>query len=179
MPKAPGSGVTISVKGDVEQVLRQLDRVQKQKVPKAASLSLNRARQRVQTRVVRTLSKRLAIKAKVLRGRVAFKAASPKYLVTWIHGFWGGVPLIRVGKARETKTGVKVGRFVRPGAFIEVMRSGHHSVMKRRGEKRLPLKEEKVDIENDADRAVLVHIKRTGLPAFSKEFARQLSRMIK
>lgn len=179
MASRANRGVSISVKGDVKQVTKYLTKIEKKIIPKAASQSLNRARQRVQTMVVRSLSKRLKIKAKIIRPKVAFKAAKPDLLITEIWGWWGGVPVIRLGAARETKKGVTVaGRKIDRG-FIQRSKWGRDEVLRRTGASRLPVPRQVVPIEEEGDRITRVHIKRHGARLFLAEFNRQLARKLR
>lgn len=168
-----------SVKGDVQAVLRDLNRVQRRFVPKAASQALNRARTRATTRIVRAVSSRTNIQQKLIRQRVGFKPATPRLLITELIGHWKPFPIIRLGRARETKTGVTVRGQKIPGGFIARMRSGHRGVLKRVDDPRLPIKQEKESIFTEADRVATVLIKRVALPEFRREFNRNLRRLLR
>ena len=177
MPKNHGMG--FSVKGDIKQVTRYLTAIEKKHTPKATSQALNRTRQKLLTLVMRSISKRFRVKRKLIKGRLSFTKATPRKLGVTIRGFWSDIPLIRFGRARETRTGVKVGRQSVPGGFIAVMRSGHHAIMKRHGADRLPIDEQKVSIRADAHRITTVHVKRKALRIFLPEFNRLMTRSLK
>jgi len=126
------AGFSIDVKGDVKRITRDLKRVQRKIVPKAAAKALNRTNRGIKTDATKALSSELNIKPqKRVRRRLLLPRglrATPKRLVT------GGLRLFRfvpavwlVGKGKralKSSTG--------PNRFIAEMESGHVGLFSRK-----------------------------------------------
>lgn len=127
--------------------------------------ALNKTMTWLRTHTVRAVSKETKVAAKILRQRVAaYKAnrRNPRGRV------WAGLDPIkarRLGRFRQLKRGVRMGRHVFEGAFLTAMQTGHTSIFERTGEakrmmkrgryagkdiKREPIREVKLDINTDA-----------------------------
>lgn len=64
--------------------------------------------------------------------------------IVWLGG--NPVKAAFAGKLQEEPSGASAGEFFFEGAFVATMRSGHTSIFKRKGSKRLPIVEQVVEL---------------------------------
>lgn len=180
--------VRFSVKADTRAMARDLSRVQRKIVPGVTSQALNRTAAKVKTLSVREIAAVKQIKQKPIRGRIRIRRASRRRLSAFITALLAGVRLADTGKARQTSSGVTVGHRSVAGAFIATMKSGRRGAFKRQvpGERRtrgrpstsppnLPIKEQTIALQPEAERIIGRHVTRTGGPFFRREFQRLLA----
>lgn len=82
---------------------------------------------------------------RAIRRRLRAYAQNPQRmsLKVWL-GLWR-MAVTALGRARQTRSGVSVGRRRYPGAFLATMKSGHEGIFQRRGKTRLPIEEVMAD----------------------------------
>jgi hypothetical protein len=108
----------------------------------------------VKTHLARTLSKELQIVQKLVRQRLRVYMQDRRAMQGKV---WMGMYKIRasrLGRARQTRAGVSVGRHRFPGSFEATMPSGHTDVFKRRGKSRLKIDIQQLDISEQARQAI-------------------------
>jgi len=89
---------------------------------------------------------------------------------------WVGVRPVKavyIGKPRQLRKGVRVGRHRFDGAFLATMRSGHTGAFKRRGKKRLGIVEQVVPLKG-ADQDIEALRRELG-PRLTRTFAQELN----
>ena len=153
----------VSLEVDPKQ-LAELDRVfdSAQTIDKILSRALNDAGRKIRSLMVKKAAKQLPFRQKIIRQRVFVRKAHRKRLFVRVTAGKKGWPLYLTGKARQTKTGVRVSKvgLIR-GAFIATMPSGHTGIFRRKGAGRLPIEELYTDSVTEiitrlgADRAIL------------------------
>lgn len=135
--------VNINVNSNTDQIIRGLNRFEKQFVPVAMNRSLNEVGRTVNAQVRRSVAKDTGVKVRDLGREFIRQSRSRRnklrYIITYL---WGAVPL-KAFNPTQDKTGVTVrGAWgetkVYPGSFI-VDKLGRH-VFKRKGPQRLPIK---------------------------------------
>lgn len=170
----------ISVRADVKKMTRDLTKVQKKIVPKVTSQALNKTGKQVRTQAVRQVSAMAGIRQKLVRSRLRFQSFSkPTRLRLIISAWFMPILAFKVGNARETSTGVKVGKRSFGNAFIATMPSGHIGVFARIGKPRLPIKEESINLNPGAEGVMVSIVNGFALTAFKKEFSRLLAVRLK
>lgn len=120
---------------NLRQALRVLD-VAPGRARMAISRAMNEAIRWGRTQVRRDVSREAQIPQKLLSGRIFLNQANRRQMRA---SLWTGLNPIRAidaGKARQTRTGVRVGRHQFPGAFLATMPEGHEGVFLREGAKR-------------------------------------------
>lgn len=169
----------ISVSFTTRNIERLLKDIDNKVVPRALPTAINKTLLKGRTKAVRDVSQDAKVKAKTIRGRTSIKKArrnKPKAT------FYIGILPIRasdLGKPRQLKTTARVGKHDFPDGFVATMPSGHVSIFKRKGQGRLPIKEQtvKLDGADKIAKRAFRHVMRTDFPRiFHHEVKRQLSR---
>lgn len=125
-----------------------------QRVYAAGFRAVRKTAQWVKTHLARNLSQELQIVQKVIRQRLRVYLRDRRALEAKV---WLGLYQVRasrLGRPRQTRAGVSVGRHRFPGAFIATMKSGHSDVYQRRGDARLPVDIVQLDIAEQAEKAL-------------------------
>ena len=134
----------------LERLARDLQATERQ-AERALRSTLGKMASWLRVRSVRGLSKHLQVQQKILRRRLKSfrvkKTADGSEVTVW-YGL-DPIALIYMG-ARETRAGVTAGKHRRPGAFIARGRSGNRQVFKRKGEGRLPIEKQTLDVQDKA-----------------------------
>lgn len=129
------------------------------------NVALSRVRWRYTAAGVRTKTRRLSL-----------VKATRKLLVASI--YWSKrtkVPAITLGRARQTGSGVRVGKHTFAGAFIAAAKgTDNRQVFKRRGPARYPLELQAVELRAAGDRALTRHV-RGAAPFFVAEYERLMA----
>lgn len=146
------SGVDIQI--DFAKELQQASAVI-QSTPQQLSLAGQRAIKKtmrwLRTRIARELSQSLAISQKVLKPRFSLSTVGTGIDAATI--LWLGVnamPAEILGKARQTRKGVTVGRRKYDGAFYQQVYGDSYRVWRRKDVRRFPVKAEVVEISDQA-----------------------------
>ena len=90
-----------------------------------------------------------------------------------------GVRAGDAGNARQNARGVKVARRQFNGAFVTTLGSKKGAVMRRKGAARLPIRHERIEISEDAQREALKAINTVGAREFVRECERLLARSLR
>lgn len=110
----------------------------------------------------REISKEMKLAQKVVRQRLKVFMQDRQALQAKI---WLGLYSIRASQLAntmsQTRTGTTVGRHRFPGAFVATMKTGHRDVYKRRGQARLPIDIQQLDISDKARKVLLDVSRRT------------------
>lgn len=168
-----------SVRVDDRAMRRDLRRVKKTVARRATYQALNRAGSRSRTATARAVSKATGIKQSVIRGRLKLTRASRRRLRATLTALLLGVRAGDVGKARQNARGVKVARRQFDGAFVADLGSKKGAVMRRKGAARLPIRHERIEISQDAQREALKAINTVGAKEFVRECERLLARALR
>ena len=161
------SSFNATIKLDADKALVKMSATQKHMVPAQVS-AINKTLTSVQSNVRRSVAKSFGVRAKDIRFRITlprkYKASRNK-LRGNVAGFFQPLKASKFGTPRQTKTGATVrgsggGRRKFPGAFVARMPSGHTGVYKRRGQKRLPIVEQTVDLMPRAGRIAVATFNR-------------------
>ena len=130
------SGVTISVKHDIDRAIRDLDDTARQKVPRAAARALNKVGAQAKTQAAREIKDRYQIGTRMISKYISVaRRASPSSLTVEVRAEGRPLPILAF-KARQTRKGVTVevvrgNRKLISHAFIKTMKSGHRGVFAR------------------------------------------------
>lgn len=149
--------LAISVRADVDRVLRDLDHVQRRLVKRAASRAINQVASAARAATIREVQRRTGVKTTAIRKRLKLTRAKQNLLTAAI---WAG--LLRVtakdlGALSQDGSGARAGNFSFPGAFV---RTGKYTrnAFKRQGPGRYPIRSEGVEVGGDLDRSLLRQI---------------------
>lgn len=140
-------------KQDFADLVRTLG-LTEERLQAAGSRAVRKTAQWVKTHLARNLSKELQIVQKVIRQRLRVYLRDRRSLQAKV---WLGLYRVRasrIGRPRQTRAGVSVGRHRFPGAFIASMKSGHEDVYQRRGDARLPIDIVQLEIAEQAEKAL-------------------------
>jgi hypothetical protein len=168
---------TLSVRGDIRAVLRDLKHLERTVVPRATATALNRTNERVRTQIVKGLSGSLGILQKRVRRRVilprALRATRHKLTASGLtlFTFVPEIYRLRTVEARREAQG--------PNRFIATMPSGHVGLFRRRGPTRLPIQEILIDLSARTAREAAAVVNTQGRGLFRTEFARALRRHLR
>lgn len=179
--------VQLNIEGEIDDVLRSLNRHHSSDVPKSSARALNKAGGHLRTHTARRVSKEIRIAQKRVKkrfdrngnkkgDRFGLHKATRTDLAVLFTAYLRGIPAIQLGSVRQTKRGVKAegGRFYR-GAFINpVRRSGQRHVLRREtpDAPRYPLRVLKVPLSGRIRRQAEALIDGASGEVFRKEFAR-------
>lgn len=128
----------------IATAVANLERVSSTAVPRATAMAINRVGKRAVSLSVRDTAKQVGVPAKRIRERTKLHNATATNPMAIIRVRRGAVPLILVGTARETKTGVRVGRHFVAGGFIADGSKGKGRYQRRRGYSKTQLRSEQV-----------------------------------
>lgn len=135
----------IDVKADIKAALRELNRVQREQVPKAAARALNTTASQVQSAAVKELAAETGLKQKDVREVLRRTRATWTNLVAAVIATGRAVNLIRF--TRQTRDAARKGPGVRANAWGKprvyrgtFIGNQGRTVFVRQGEGRLPIK---------------------------------------
>lgn len=172
--------IKIDVKFDMRGLKRDLDKIQRNVIPKAHARALNRSADGVKAEAVRTLSKLTGIKQGEIRSRMWVRGATPQRLTAEVDVL-GYAPNLKRFQARKTKKGIEAKawgqRKVYKGSFS--LPSG--AVVSRTGRERAPLKKlygPSVPRTFMRD-AVIKRLKAVAEQRWRSEFEREMARRLK
>ena len=163
------------VSGDMKAISRDLNLVERKIQRQAAAAALNRTASTVRTASVREIAalknivpQRL-VRVRLLLGRQ--QRAHQNKLVAHIIALLAPIKMIGLSGVRETAAGVASRGRVVVGAFIARSQHGRRGVFKRvPGAKRLPIEEQTVPMQPEAETIIDKHIDTTGAVAWIKNF---------
>ena len=159
---------------DLAQAVKNLSSINEKAVPQAGAMAINRITRRASTRTIRTTSKEVKIKQKILRKRVRITKAKASSPVGYVRLYRNDVPAISIDTARTQikrkkgvmlvssaqrgangryqkrehsgNTSIRVGRHKFPNAFLQKLKNGKWHIMQRSSDSRYPIKVCKVPI---------------------------------
>lgn len=173
----------LDVKQDVRAVVRDLNKVQDDIVPKATATALNRTNRGVRTDVVRALAATMPnATQKRVRRRVLIPKGQPEFIATKRRLRAGGLILFRwfpeiytIPKGKKAaKNAEGTNKFVQ-----EMPGKGHRGLFRRSGSKRYPIKEFMVDLSFRASAETDRVLETKGAARFKKALEGQLKRHLK
>lgn len=150
---AVGSLVNLDIDANgIEQIIVDLSATARD-AEKALGGALRKMAMWLRGQSVKGLSKELKVQQKILRRRLKLFRISQKAGSKQITVFYGLDPIafIYLGTPRKTASGVSVGGFNIPHAFIARGANGSMQVFKRDGKSRLPIRAERLDIDKSAE----------------------------
>jgi hypothetical protein len=153
--KGGGTGGLVNLDIDasgVEQIIIDLAATLPQ-AEKALGGALRKMAMWLRAQSVKGLSKELKVQQRILRRRLKLFRVSQRAGSKQITVFYGLDPIayIYLGTPRKTASGVSVGGFNIPHAFIARGPNGSLQVFKRDGKSRLPIRKQSLDVEKPAE----------------------------
>lgn len=152
---------------------------------KVKTRAANKAISKLNTLGARELSKKVKLKQKLVKGRLRVKKASrfrTTASILILHAPIRSGDIAKLTRSKlpsQKKAGAKVGQHFFPGGFVARMPSGRVGVFKRKGQARLPIKEESVKI-NPPARGIFKRLLNTTIRGvYMKELNRLLGLEIK
>jgi hypothetical protein len=144
-------------------------------VRQALRSTLGKMARWMRTKSARGLSKELDVKQKAIRKRLKSFRVKSKGDQTEITVWYGLDPIDFMDLApRQTLAGVSAGRRRAAGAFIAQGRGGAKKVFKRKGQGRLPIEKQVVEIQDKAD--VWIEDQMLGGQEFDSQFLKTFER---
>lgn len=149
---------------DLDTVKQRLNALRGPQARQAMRYAISDATRWASTRAIRGLSASKRIKQAIIRRRVRAKLPTAIKIRGEVWVGVGGIRAIDIGRATEAQIGTYVqgagGRHVFPHAFIAKMPpqggSGQHTgVFRRKGRKRLPIDEVRVELQPEAGRILM------------------------
>lgn len=170
--------VVFDVKADTKAMAKDLRKVRRSIQRKAVTTAINRTAARVQVQSRRELASSLNVPQKPLRARMKRTKATWTKPIARLYALSARLLLASIGKPRQTKAGAGAGRHRVAGAFVAKMPSGHLGVFKRRGGRRLPIREQGLELSPITERVVGRLMSAFAPPIFRKEFDREMRRRL-
>lgn len=130
--------ISVSIKADIKDVTRGLNRAQRQAIPTAAQQALNRTVRTVRTKATREISKDTSIKQKEVRGRLRIRNASKGRLKASLTAD-RYTPNLGEFAARQGRHGVIAKAWGQRRAYRGTFLTPRHKAVKRLGRARFPL----------------------------------------
>jgi hypothetical protein len=162
------SGVKLQIneaelKAQIKKQREMLNKMGSQtEVARAQAAALNKGAARINTLLVRGVSKSLMLKQQLIRDKMRVKKANARQQEATVTGKTGGISLMNL-KPKEVGGGVQAGKYLVPNAFITTTKKnpagstkgrkdpsgqliGKTQVFKRKGGSRYPLQAQSVNI---------------------------------
>jgi hypothetical protein len=157
-----------------DQVIQAIGATERQ-VKTAAVRAINKTAIWAQSKSAREISAETKIKLKLIRQRLRLIKANSSSLKAFILAKLYGVPAAKLGNSKQDARGSSIAGHNFPGAFIAKMpRSGHVGIYKRKTSKRLPIKEQHVQIDPPASDIIKKNIDDEAAEIFMKYFKHEL-----
>ncbi len=117
---------------------------QERLLKKAASRALNKTSRWLRTFLSQEVASELSLAVRLVRPGIVVIGALQSALRSEIglSATSGVIKAKDLGKAQQNTTGVKAGKRQYDRAFLATMKSGHNGVFKRKGDTRLPIREQ-------------------------------------
>jgi hypothetical protein len=134
------AGFSIDIRFDTKDVERELNRWQREVIPKAAAAALNKVAATIEVQTAREISKTTGMGVRTIKEKIAVHRAGPAHLIASIEGFAHAPNLIRYG-ARQTKQGVSANAWNKRKIYKHTFIANQgRTVFARVGKARLPIK---------------------------------------
>ena len=131
--------IKINVRCDMNSLIRDLNRIQRDVIPKVAARALNRAIDGVRAEAVRTLAGLTAIKQKDIRSRMYVKGATPNNLVAEL-GVLPYAPNLSKFRATKGRGGITANAWNQRKTYRGTFALPSGQVVSRRGKRKEPVK---------------------------------------
>ena len=146
--------MSVSVRGDVKDIIRHIDKTQRWVVPQAVPAAINKTTAKINTQVRREISKRLGIPQKAFKGKIkVYKASRRRWRgKNWI-GLKTQIPVTKVFKSeRKQISYAKSKQLIGANrVFGATMPTGNQGIFYRKTKKRLPIQEVTIDLSAVAE----------------------------
>lgn len=132
----------INIQHNADKIAKRFSQLSRVSINRAQARATNKVAARVFTQTKREGAKRLSITQKVFATRIKKgPRANANRLGTYVYYDLRGIPVEKLGKAVQTKKGVRIGRRFFKGAFVATMPGGNKTGVfvrtgKRRGRRR-------------------------------------------
>lgn len=143
-------------------------------VETALMRALNKTALWLKSQSVKEISKEKALKQKLIRERLHVIKSNRKQLVARVIASLHGVKAHQIGNMRQTKTGAKAGKRHFKGAFVATMPTGHTGIYKRKGRKKLPIREVVFPLEPVASNVIKYITDDKAAQQFTKLFTHEM-----
>ena len=141
----------ITIKFDLSKVEKLAAGLTEKQMLAAWRRTLRKVSRWVQTQVARQMSQDSKVPQKAIKSRLrTYMSEQNTAAKVWLGA--NALPPSRLGKVRQTRTGVTAGRFRFPGAFTRKVKDPAGVVFKRVGASRLPIERVLHPIEDPAER---------------------------
>ena len=143
-------------------------------VETALMRALNKTALWLKSQSVKEISKEKALKQKLIRKRLHVLKSNRKPLVVRVIASLHGVKAHQMGHLRQTRTGAKAGKRHFKGAFVATMPTGHTGIYKRKGRKKLPIREVVFPLEPVASNVIKAVTDDKAAQQFNKLFTHEM-----
>lgn len=188
-----GPGISLDIRGDVKDIIRDLDHVERKIVPAATVSALNKTGTRIMTRARKRIAKaaklddqyQIAIPLKLLKKKLAMGKANKRRRSVALYVKNKPINAARLNMS-GTKKGVKVKGKLFPGTWGFgpgwVTKKGKRFpkgiVLRRQGKARYPTEALHIRIWPQGNQIMTSIIKRMGRAAFRRLFRHEVSRRL-
>ena len=170
--------INVTTAGSLDPILAALNATENQ-VLTAAVRALNKTAIWLRAQSVTAISQQKQIKQNLIRERLRIIRANRASLKAFVIAKLYGVKACKLGTMRQTSTGVSVGGYDFPHAFIATMPTGHTGVFQRKGTARLPIKEATVELEPEASETIGALVELETSARFVELFRHELTFMLR
>lgn len=178
---------SVSVKGDIKEMTRDLTKIEKNITPKVATRAINYAAKRMESAAVRATARDVRVPASYIRYRytVNYKRKGNRVVVSkarwrdWtadVYLYGREIPIVTLKSHRPAKKGFRAAGRVFPKAFKQFFPYGPQ-IFQRKGKARYPLTVVKIPYRAAALKNFGREHKRAA-SNFRKEFQRQMRRYL-
>lgn len=164
-------------KKQIKDILKTINALPEQ-IKKATILALNRTAEWLKGRVAKDISREKRIKLKVIRNKIQLLKADKRNIQTNLKCNFKNIPIIELGKVKQSAIGTAVGNMMFPHAFIATMhKGGKENVYRRTTKKRFPVKVVKIPIYDDAAKIIENLLGTETKQVFEKRFLHEIIRI--
>lgn len=162
----------LKITSEVEQVTKHMNQVGKKLIPGATAAAMTGTVREVRKKVLKQLRVNFRLPAGEVNKRARIRRAKPKDWRAWI--WWNTLQInpAKVWKARQSKRGVRAGKYNYPGHFLAKGRGRGNVelVFRRKGKERYPIEARKLPVGATGENLFKIMIKRGATPIFRKKF---------
>lgn len=170
----------MSVEENIDDMLRDLNHVQKKLAPAAAARALNKAATVARKESTRAISNRRGITPqRLVRDRLRIAKSHKSRLTAYIYAKLHPVRAIEMATSerggKRARKGIKSGPNIFHRAFLAYRGKKKYGVYERQTREQFPIVERVIKLLPQADSIIRKIISTSGLAAFKKEFERQMA----
>jgi hypothetical protein len=167
--------IDVDVAGNLDKTLEILGATEVQ-VRTAAMRAINKTALWVRAQSARKIGKQRQIQLKLIRQKLRIIRANRTALKAFVVANLWGIKASKLGVPKQNATGASVGKHQFPGAFVAKMsRTGHVGIFKRKTSKRLPIREQYVQLEPEASQIIRETVENEASAVFSHHFEHELN----